>query len=357
MDPNAQIPMEQVPETMEQTVARLAAEMALVRNQNNELNARVLAQKAEMETLQASQASRGTSSGSSQEPKDHIVQKWAPDPYDSDRTQWPHFSLKFKNFLGAMLQGQVGRWLDKVDKDREKSALIGVLGEDCRATSSLIYSSLIAICTGIALTLAKQAGNHEGLEAWRLMLKHFEPQNKQTKVVAFQAILAYKFDTGTPLLEAIVDFEERISKYEVKYSKVVDDDTKVGTVIKGLPAGSIKEHMLLRSEQCGTYAAFRSELETVALAQSSSMSDGTPMDIGAIDAVTQGKTKCTNCGKLGHTKEKCWAPGGGKAKKGKGGGKKGGGGKAKGKGAKKRECYQCGMTNHISKDCQSSQAK
>jgi len=77
---------------------------------------------------------------------------------------------------------------------------------------------------------------------------------------------------------------------------------------------------------------------------------------------------CGNCGKTGHKKADCYLPGGGAHKPGKGGGKdrskgapqgKGNGGKAqgKGKGDGKRACFECGMTNHIAKDCRSSEEK
>ena len=58
---------------------------------------------------------------------------------------------------------------------------------------------------------------------------------------------------------------------------------------------------------------------------------------------------CNNCGKSGHKKSECRAPGGGAHKgSGKGGGKDN---------AKKMACFKCGMTNHIAKYCRAPQAK
>ena len=69
--------------------------------------------------------------------------------------------------------------------------------------------------------------------------------------------------------------------------------------------------------------------------------------------------KCDNCGKPGHKKSDFFLKGGG-AYKGKGGGKTGspGAGKAgkEGKGISK-QCYECGMTNHLAKDCRASEEK
>ena len=135
--------------------------------------------------------------------------------------------------------------------------------------------------------------------------------------------------------------------------------------------------MLLHSERCLTYDAFRDEVDTIAKARASNLLIPMDMDLGVFGSNTgkgRGKgppTKCDNCGKLGHMAKNCWGAAGSKAKgKGKGGaskcGKCGKGNHATadcwagGKGnteQSKRECLKCGMTNHIAKGCRASEAK
>ena len=36
------------------------------------------------------------------------IPKWAPDPFSGKREDWPSWSVKFRAFVGAVSQGQVG---------------------------------------------------------------------------------------------------------------------------------------------------------------------------------------------------------------------------------------------------------
>ena len=86
------------------------------------------------------------------------------------------------------------------------------------------------------------------------------------------------------------------------------------------------------------------------------------MDIGAMTKKFDGK--CDFCGKYGHKSADCWVQQSGtrtSASKGKGksmttnyGNANRGGGH---RDYQKQQCYQCGMTNHLSKDCRASDEK
>ena len=68
--------------------------------------------------------------------------------------------------------------------------------------------------------------------------------------------------TAGDLVDNLELFDRAVKRYTDAAKKHVDDDTKIGIVIKGLATGSLKEHLLLHSERCETYDQFRVEVDT-----------------------------------------------------------------------------------------------
>ena len=349
-------------------MAAMTAKVTTLESQNQELNSRLLTKDQEVEELRATSQTGRPAEGNE---RTSLVQKWAPDDFSGKHSDWTDWAVKFRSYMGALLSGRLGQWLVKVEEKRGEDSTVTVLGEASRSAASLLHTALIATCQGTSLTVVRRAGAGEGLEAWRQLLLKYEPRSKQTRVIKLIDVLSFSFKEGA-LLDRLESFDHAVAEYEKESAKTVDDDTKIGVVIKGLANGSLKEHLLLHSERCDTYSAFRAELDTIARAQASAQLDEQPMDIGAFSRKGAGKAggfkgafdgNCLNCGKKGHKKADCFAPGGGAAKSGPkggsaGGGYKGGGGKAPG-GANKPAgpCFKCGMSNHRAADCRSSAEK
>ena len=326
---------------------------------------------------QSRQTGGAHSSGGGGDPA--LVSKWAPDSFSGKEEDWKVWSLKFRSYVGAMAKGTVGTWMDWAKdhrNDLDVSFKTTTLEPAAKAPSAILYSSLIATCEGRAMALVEKAGDGEGLEAWKNLLTRYDAQTRQSKVMLKIQVLSWDFRTGD-LMDSLEAFDRACRRYTEATGKDVDDDTKIGVVIKGLETGALREHLLLHSERCETYEEFRDEIDTIAKARNSNLLTATPMDLGAVGRF---EGNCNNCGKPGHKRADCWAEGGGAHQKGgKGGGKGGkyGGGKGPkgsqqrsqssasrrsndgGKGGKHdgKECYKCGGKSHIAKDCRASEAK
>ena len=69
-----------------------------------------LAQEASQRTSQSQGGGHGDTA---------LVSKWAPDNFSGKDEHWRNFSTKFRSFVGAMRQGQVGTWMDWAKSNRE----------------------------------------------------------------------------------------------------------------------------------------------------------------------------------------------------------------------------------------------
>ena len=257
--------MAATPEQITAAITELTSKLELqtqtlntVQAQNVQLANRLQTREQEVEELkgairrqgpQASQSQGGAGDG-----RDSIVQKWAPEPFTGERAAWQDWALKFKSYTGAMKAGEVGRWIQQVEDNRDVRAVVATCGEASRATAALLHSALIATCQGVALTIVKRAGSSEGLEAWRQLLHNYEPHSRQTTVMKLIELLSFDFASGR-LQDRLEDFDMKVNEYEKESKEAISDNMRIGVVIKGMEKGSLREHLLLHSERCTTYAA------------------------------------------------------------------------------------------------------
>ena len=299
-----------------------------------------------------------------------LAQKWAPDSFSGEPQDWRDWSLKFKSYMSPLHKGHMGRWMQKVDEERAALATLSVLGESAQPSASSMCSALIATCQGKSLVITEKAGPSEGLEAWRQLLLKYEARSRQTRVMRLLEVLPYDFKSGE-MLDSLENFERLVGQYEKESGKTLDDDLKIGIVIRGIEKGSLREHLLLHSERADTYDLFRQEVDTIARAQSTNLMQPSPMDLSAFNAKAgrkgggKGDSKtakfegtCNNCHKVGHKRADCRAPGGGAATAKPGGGAaQRSNSRPPASGGKNGGCFKCGMTNHFAKDCKSSEEK
>ena len=192
---------------------------------------------------------------------------------------------------------------------------------------------------GPALAIVRQAeisgGGPNGLEAWRLLVRRYEPEAAIRTLGLLQLIL-----NPMPLSENVTGFEEALSKWELTISRwesaandSLNEGVKVALVLKMAPE-SLRQNLHLQGHT--SYSAACAAVVNALLSQHSWQNAPVPMEVGEIGgkkprkgkAKGKGKQKqqpkqqdkdyseyqCHNCGKQGHISSQCWS----KPRKGKG---------------------------------------
>ena len=217
-----------------------------------------------------------------------------------------------------------------------------------------------------------------GFEAWRRLSRRFDPTTGGRKRALLNSILSPNRTKLEELPQAMEKLLDSIRLYERRRDSTgarttISEDIKISVIERLVPA-ELERHLVLNRDRYVSFNDILGEIQSYVEHQTGSKikvfnSQGRvdphsrpddPMDVGFFGKGKKGKGKggskggkpgdkksetCFNCGKPGHRKADCWAPGGGKANSGppkqgsfKGSGKKGSksgnGQKGKGKGKK-----------------------
>ena len=236
-----------------------------------------------------------------------------------------------------------------------------------RERSTKLYGLLAGLLRGRALQTLKAVPNADGYEAWRQLLLTLRPTSKNRGLALMSAIMGWPgFQMNQAVQPQLLKLEDAFEEAR-RASVTIQDEMKIAVLLRCL-SGQLRTHVSLQLSEGMSYGELRECLLKWDRAQQRwghliASPDATPMEIDRVE--WKGGKK--GDGKKGGGKEPSKGKKGGKDGKGKSYGKKGeykgkNGGKkgegkgkgawdGKGKGKESRDCWKCGKTGHLAKDC------
>ena len=97
------------------------------------------------------------------------------------------------------------------------------------------------------------------MEAYRVLMKEYQPVNRARSLELFHQILNYRFHPTKGIAENILEYEERIEQYEKSTGEKVQENLKVSTLIQGMKP-EVKRHLLLNLDEKTKYQDLRQYL-------------------------------------------------------------------------------------------------
>ena len=309
-----------------------------------------------------------------------------PEIFEGKMEKWKDWYIVVKSYISA-IDHNAGPLMNRAETSSLPILNVN-LDAATRAISTQLYYVLTMTCRGVALDRVVNAGSGEGLEAWRLLVAAHDPRVGTRHAGMLLELLSFSFEGD--ILSRLEAFERKIVDYEMHTRVQMTAEIRIGTVVRQLPEGALKQHLILNMDKYDTWDEFKFEIQNLKRAQAAAQSGPMPMNIDSLSSqqlqglanqmaalgykgkgkgkakggkgqkgksnqyqrhnnLSQSRTKtsgspCQICNRPGHTKSDCWYNQD-RAQQPKGKGKKGGRGAGKGD---SRTCWKCGQTGHVS---------
>ena len=83
----------------------------------------------------------------------------------------------------------MGEWMDSVKDNVHQDFRVEALGPEARQPAEMLYKGLLSSREGTSFTIVENAGDGEGLEAWRSLHHRYDEQTRQQRVSQLMQLL------------------------------------------------------------------------------------------------------------------------------------------------------------------------
>ena len=171
--------------------------------------------------------------------------------FDGKKVHWADWAFSFKSILDPET---IKALLWAVDQDEaiDEGALDLYNHLNWKTHSQAMYRALaLKANKGEAATRIRQAGSGNGLEAWRLLMKFYEPKSRGRQREVFLKICRPTMDKNRSLLNNIESWEQDVRDYEKRFTKKVDEDLRVSVLLEMAPE-DIRRHIYINADKYST---------------------------------------------------------------------------------------------------------
>ena len=110
------------------------------------------------------------------------------------------------------------------------------LTEEQVKVSKVLHAVLTSRMQRKALGILTLAGRGEGLHAWRSLLQEYEPDVGHQHAAMLSTLLNPPWQDGSrPFLEALVDWENGVARYELQSARSFGEEYKIATLLAHAP--------------------------------------------------------------------------------------------------------------------------
>ena len=170
-----------------------------------------------------------------------------PDRFASEKEKWKEWSKEFVSFLAAgnpQVREATALAASRRHGEPFSNAELALLGYT--GVASVLYTVLENQTRGVANGLVEAAGGN-GLEAWRLLVKEYDPDEAENEVDELISLLQPGAYSNDKLHKGVLDWEKGRGDYQTKYSEPACTARQAKAILISMTEGPLREHLRLQS--------------------------------------------------------------------------------------------------------------
>ena len=204
-----------------------------------------------------------------------------PSTFGGAEAEWPDWAFSMRAYGAAIDAAFPGAM--EVASRATAPVLVTTHGVPEQNVARQLFFMLAMMTKGPALAIVRQAeisgGGPNGLEAWRLLVRRYEPEASTRTLGLLQQIL-----NPVPFPDNVTGFEEALSKWELTISRwessahdALNEDVKIALLLKMTPE-PLRQNLHLQGHT--KYGVARAAVVNALLSQHSWQNTPEPMEVG-----------------------------------------------------------------------------
>ena len=117
-----------------------------------------------------------------------------PGNWQEEKSGWTEFRSRMRVWLGVVDNTMI-RIMDRVERDLKEDKMLKIdeMSNEAKEASRRLYSVLRSYTKGRPYRVVKHVAEENGMEAYRMLLKEYQPTNRARSLELFHNILNYRF--------------------------------------------------------------------------------------------------------------------------------------------------------------------
>ena len=183
-----------------------------------------------------------------------------PGRFSGEEADWTAWSFKFDSFAAC------AGWADNMDTARAMDVPVSndQLGERAGRMSTAIYHTLVQLMDGRALAILQLTPRGNGLEAWRLLCREFQPRVGGRFATMLRAILRPDWWLNEPdFRRALAVWDGQVLTYDAQSGEPLSERIKTAVIMEFAPKHVSELLALSPPETRDSYPLLRDALRSL----------------------------------------------------------------------------------------------
>ena len=154
-----------------------------------------------------------------------------PQAFSGRDKDWPEWRYKFESAVALLGMDTTMEQACRQDVLPKLAAL----GPESQVQAKLLFNILVQLMGGRALAVVRACERNHGFEAWRALVREYEPNLVSRRTAMLTALLTPQLGTMATFREALLTWERQVRYFEELQGEALPADVKCASAVGHAP--------------------------------------------------------------------------------------------------------------------------